>query len=188
MPFWIHCFLFCVIILYQVHLVSSWLAISIHIFLVPSTSLYFKLLSIVSSFNLTQVVSEPTHVCIKYLILHSQWSCFSYLYTINCLCIQSFTTIPPFANADHFGLQLVFTISHPKRWTKSTTRKVWHYSLAEFVCAAEFLDSADWDSLLPHDDINTYRSAWKNYLMQIMEICVPHSVVKVKRNLPNWVN
>ena len=59
--------------------------------------------------------------------------------------------------------------------------KVWHYSLAEFDRAAELLESVDWDSLLPH--VNTYWSAWKNYFMQIMEICIPHSVVKVKRNL-----
>ena len=89
--------------------------------------------------------------------------------------------------ADHFGLQLVITTSHPKHWTKSAMRKVWHYSLAEFDCAAEPLESVDWDSLLPHDDVNTYWSAWKNYFMQIMEICIPHSMVKVKRNLP-WVN
>ena len=65
--------------------------------------------------------------------------------------------------------------------------KVWHYSLAEFDRAAELLESVDWDSLLPQDDVNTYWSAWINYFMQIMEICIPHSVVKVKRNLP-WVN
>jgi len=87
---------------------------------------------------------------------------------------------PPLANADHFGL--VFTTSHPKCWTMSTTGKVWHYSLAEFDRAAELLGSVDWDSLLPH--VNTYWSAWKNYFMQIMEICIPHSVVKVKKNIP----
>ena len=130
MPFWIHCFLFCVIILYQVHLVSSWLAISIHIFLVPSTSLYFKLLSIVSSFNLTQVVSEPTHVCIKYLILHSQWSCFSYLYTINCLCIQSFTTIPPLCKC-----RSLWTTACVHYLTSQTLDKVnYEKSLALFPC------------------------------------------------------
>jgi len=43
--------------------------------------------------------------------------------------------------------------------------KVWHYSLAEFDRAAELLESVDWDSLLPQDDVNTYWSAWKNYFM-----------------------
>ena len=52
----------------------------------------------------------------------------------------------------------------PKCWTKSTMLEVWYYSLAEFDCAVELLDFVDWDSLLPHDEVNTYWSAWKNYL------------------------
>ena len=58
----------------------------------------------------------------------------------------------------------LFTTSHPKCWTKSTMLEVWYYSLAEFDCAVELLDFVDWDSLLPHDEVNTYWSAWKNYL------------------------
>ena len=81
---------------------------------------------------------------------------------------------PPLANADHFGLQLVFTTSHHKRFKKSSTRR---------DRAAELLDSVDWDSILPHD-VDAYWSAWKNYFLQIMDICIPHSVVKIKRNLP----
>jgi len=43
-------------------------------------------------------------------------------------------------------------------------------ALAELDHASELLDSVDWDSLLLHD-VNTYWSVWKNYFMQIMEIC-----------------
>ena len=100
--------------------------------------------------------------------------------------MQSCVTVPPLANADHFGLQLVFTTSHPKRCKKSSIRRVWQYSLADFDRAAELLDSVDWDSILPHD-VDAYWSAWKNYFLQIMDICTPHSVVKIKRNLP-WIN
>ena len=40
--------------------------------------------------------------------------------------------------------------------------------------------------MLPHD-VDAYWTARKNYFLQIMDICIPHSVVKIKRNLP-WIN
>ena len=110
-------------------------------FLVPSTSLYFKLLSVVSSFNLSQIVSEPTRVSSSLSTL------IDLIFVSSIVSVQSCVTVPPLANADHFGLQLVFTTSHPKRCKKSSTRRVWQYSLADFDRAAELLDSVDWDSI-----------------------------------------
>ena len=52
---------------------------------------------------------------------------------------------------------------------KGFTRKVWRYALADFDCANELLDIIDWDSLLPHDDVNAY---WAAYFLQITEICI----------------
>ena len=60
-------------------------------------------------------------------------------------------------------------------------------ALADFDRANELLDTIEWDSLLPQDDVNTYWAAWKVYFLQIMEICIPSGKVKVRRNLP-WIN
>ena len=38
-----------------------------------------------------------------------------------------------------------------------------------------------------HDDVNAYWKAWRNYILQIMEIYIPNGEVKAKRNLP-WID
>ena len=83
-------------------------------FLVPSTSLYFKLLSVVSSFNLSQIVSEPTRVS------NSSSTLIDLIFVSSIVSVESCVTVPPpLANADHFGLQLVFTIPHIPNVAKS---------------------------------------------------------------------
>ena len=64
-------------------------------------------------------------------------------------------------------------------------RKVWRYDLAEFDRAAEMLDAIEWSSLLP-DDVDSYWSCWSNYFLKIMELCIPHPVVKTKQDVP-WM-
>ena len=111
-----------------------------------------------SSFNLTQVVSEPT--CVS-----NNTSTLIDLVLYHQLSLCSHVLLFPLANVDHFGLQLMFTTSQTLDKVYYKEIKVWHYSLAEFDRAAELLESVDWDSLLPQDDVNTYWSAWKNYFM-----------------------
>ena len=65
---------------------------------------------------------------------------------ITLVSVQSCITVPPLANADHSGILLEFATPYRKPQTKSTTRKVWRYSHADFDRAAELLDSIDWDS------------------------------------------
>ena len=47
------------------------------------------------------------------------------------------------------------------------------------------LDCIEWDALLT-EDVNQYWSTWKHYFLQIMELCIPHTVANVKRN-PPWI-
>ena len=148
-------------------------------FFVSNTPLYNKLLSVVSSFNLTQVVSEPTHVTATSSTL------IDLIFVSSIIFVKSCTTIPPLANADHRGLKFVFSIGSSKNSTKPITRRVWRYSLADWDKAAEILDCIEWDALLP-DDVNLFWSAWKHYFLQTMEICIPHTMAEIKRN-PPWI-
>ena len=100
--------------------------------------------------------------------------------------VHSCTTVPPLGNADHYGLQLIFSTTTPKKSSKTIKRKVWRYSLADWDRASELLDSIDWDFLLPQD-VESYWSAWKIYFMQVMELCIPHTTAKIKNN-PPWMN
>ena len=149
-------------------------------FLTHSHPFYQKLLSVVSSFNLTQIVSEPTRVT-----NHSS-TLIDLIFVSSLITVQSCTTIPPLANADHFGLHLIVCTKFPKKRAESVPRKVWRYSLADFDRAAEMLESIEWNTLLP-SEADSYWKAWKTYFLQIMELCVPHAIVKPKSNVP-WMN
>ena len=45
----------------------------------------------------------------------------------------------------------------------------------------------EWESLLDESDVDVYWSSFKHYFLQIMEICIPHTLVKTKRDVP-WFN
>ena len=150
-------------------------------YLIPASSLYFKLQSIVSSFNLTQVVSEPTRVC------KTSETLIDLIFVSSSVFVKKCSATPPLANADHNGLHLIVSLNLPVKRSKPVTRNIWRYSLADFDRAAELLETVEWVSLLPTDNVDSYWSTWKTYFLQIMEICIPHAVTKTKSNVP-WMN
>ena len=149
-------------------------------FLVPHSCLYSKLLSVVSSFNLTQIVSEPTRVT------ESSSTLIDLIFVSPTVIVKQCSTLPPLANADHYGLQLIVSTKSQMKRSKPVTRRIWRYTLADFDRAAELFDTIEWTNLLP-DNVDAFWSAWKTYFLQIMEICIPSATVKVKRNVP-WMN
>ena len=72
-------------------------------FLYPHSCLCSKLLSVVSSFNLTQIVSEPTRVT------ESSSTLIDLIFVSSSVIVNYCSTLPPLANADHYGLQLIMT-------------------------------------------------------------------------------
>ena len=58
-------------------------------YLIPSGSLYHKLLSIVTSFNLTQVVKDPTQVC------NSSSTLIDLMFVSPSVIVDLCSTIPP---------------------------------------------------------------------------------------------
>ena len=101
--------------------------------------------------------------------------------------VQSCETIPPLANSDHLGIHLIMSTKLKKNPLKPQLRNVWRYNLADFNQAVELLDSVEWEALLDESDVDVYWSSFKHYFLQIMEICIPHALVKTKRNIP-WFN
>ena len=86
------------VILYHLHQYSVILKL---IFFNITTPLYHKPISVVSSFNLTQILSEPTHVTsnIATLII-------DLIFVSSTVQINACSTIPPLSNADHYAIQL----------------------------------------------------------------------------------
>lgn len=94
-------------------------------FLTPSF-LYHKLLSIVTSFNLTQVVKDPTRVC------NSCSTLIDLIFVSPSVNIDLCSTIPPLLNSDHFGVHLRVPMKYIKKRPKPIVRKIWRYTLADF--------------------------------------------------------
>ena len=63
---------------------------------------------------------------------------------------------------------------------------MWRYTHANFDLACELLDSTDWDLLFCSGDVNECWSNWKSRFLQVMELCVPQSTLRSRRNLP-WL-
>ena len=98
-----------------------------------------------SSFNLSQVVTEPTHVS------NSISSLIDLIFVSSSVNVISCTTIPPLANADHYGLHLSLSTQSCRSRLTKVNRKVWRYDLVDFDRAMELQDSVEWDSILPDD-------------------------------------
>ena len=95
-------------------------------------------------------------------------------------------TIPPLANSDHLGLLVSITAGSVRSQPKRKRRKIWRYSHADFDRACELIEATDWDSLISSNDIDTCWANWSKRFLQIMEDCIPQSVVRSRRNLP-WL-
>ena len=72
---------------------------------------------------------------------------------------------------------------------KVINRTIWRYNQADFDQATELLETTEWDLTIPQEccDVDAYWLAWKNYFMQVVQMCVPRATVKVKTNVP-WMN
>ena len=117
-----------------------------------SSSLYYKLLSVVSSFNLTQIVTEPTRIS------KTTSTLIDLIFVSSLVEVKLCSTIPPLANADHLGLHLVVATSLRAKKPKPVTRKIWRYAFADFDQAMELLDAIEWTSTLSYD-VDAYWSA-----------------------------
>ena len=73
-------------------------------YLLPTTPLFNKLSSIMSSFCLSQIVSEPTR------IVNSTSTLIDLAFTSTHRMVQLCETIPPLANSDHLGIHLILSI------------------------------------------------------------------------------
>ena len=149
-------------------------------FFCASNPLYHKLLSIVSSFNLEQVVTEPTRV------FKNSATLIDLIFVSSPAQVESCLTTPPLANSDHNGLQLTASIKAPKRLERIVPRKFWKYSIADFDAITNCLDNVDWN-LIFTGDVDTCWSNWRGCFMQIMDLCIPNSTVTPSRRVP-WMN
>ena len=141
--------------------------------------LFSRLNSVTSSFNLTQLVTEPTRVC------GNSCTLIDLIFVSTPAQVKSCHTTPPLANSDHFGLQLNISSKSSRKRIKISQRVVWRYSHADSESIADILDTTDWDELLD-DDVDSSWSRWKKCFLHTMSQCIPRVTIKSERRVP-WV-
>ena len=146
----------------------------------PHHPLYPRLTTLMSTFSLTQVVSQHTHFgphgrSLIDLVLLSQPS-----------QLQSCSVIPPLGNSDHHGIILSLKWRLLRKSVVSKKRSVWRYKHADFTRACSLLNSVDWDQVLSMN-INLSWDTWRDNFMEVMERCIPRATLPERRNLP-WLD
>ena len=66
-------------------------------------------------------------------------------------------------------------------------RTIWRYKLANFELANDLLCDVDFEEILDPDDIEGSWRQFKTTFMEVMEQCIPKSVLPQRRNLP-WLS
>ena len=142
-----------------------------------SHPLFSKLHMVSSSLSLTQVVTTLTHfssTCNSLIDL-------VFLSSPNSLIFCQ--TVPPLSNSDHLGLLVAVSAATTKSNPKRNGRKIWRYALADYDLAHEMLSAIDWNALLQSTDVNMCWSLWHTKFLQVMEVCIPQSVLKARKKL-----
>ena len=142
--------------------------------------LFSKLCLVSNSLSLTQVVTIPTHFSSNCSSLIDLVFLSSPSNLISC------ETVSPLSNSDHLGISFAVSAVKTKSNPKRSGRKVWRYVFADYDLAHEMLDTIDWSSLFQSSDVNICWSLWHTKFLQVMEACIPQSVLKAQKNLP-WL-
>ena len=107
------------------------------------------------------------------------------VFVSNLDSLSNCSVIPQLSNSDHVGLmvtlkhQHVASISMPRR-------RVWRYKHADFDKANELLCDMDLDKILNPYDIQTSWKRFKSAFLDVMEQCIPRSVLPTRNNRP-WL-
>lgn len=146
----------------------------------PHHYLYSRLASMLSTFSLTQVVSDYTHHgphgdSLIDLVLLSQPS-----QLIDC------STIPPLGNSDHLGIAVTLKWRLTSKQHTNKPRSIWRYKYANFERACILLDLTNWNQVITEDVNSAWRNVQKRFL-DVMEQCIPKGKLRGRRNLP-WLN
>ena len=105
-------------------------------FLNPQHFLYHQLSCILSSFNHTQVVPQPTHVSTS-----GGATLIDLVLLSNPQQLQDCSVIPELSHSDHKGISLTMRWKTARDCQPKTSRPIWRYAMADFSRAYDLLDA-----------------------------------------------
>ena len=105
-----------------------------------------NLCNLMSTFGLTQVVDNYTH-----LYRDNCHSLNDLVLLSNPSFLSSCQTIPPLSNSDHLGIWVEIKTKHANKTVRPPRHSVWHYSQADWDRARERIETFDWDAGMVED-------------------------------------
>ena len=149
--------------------------------LAPSHHLMPSMKLILDSFNLTQIVSEPTHFS------HSGKESLIDLILTADPSLVSHSILPCIRNTDHSTI--ICSIHLPGPTQTHFTRKskqIWCYEQADWAKATAIIEDTNWNQIIEASTIDSAWDSWKSIIKQIMIQCIPYKCITTRPSLP-WI-
>ena len=140
-----------------------------------NSPLSLTLLEIASKYNLTQVVSEPTHS------VGGRSSLIDHVYSSDPSLINSCCTTAPLGSSDHNSLSLSLAWTQPP--VKKTRRTFWRYVAADPAANCSDLEQLSL-SILKSKNVDSFWYQWRVFFMSVMSKHIPHKQTIAKKTLP----
>ena len=137
-----------------------------------------------SSYNLTQIIDEPTHYT-------EDSSSTIDLVLVNKLedVLYSGVSSPFIPNlVVRYHCPTVFYLKHRKIVRKTFRRHIWLYDKGDYVTVRNKLNSIGWDGILATDDIIKCAEQFSDSIMLAARDSIPNKTVIFRPSEPSWIN
>ena len=140
-----------------------------------------------TSFSLTQVVDEPTHLgangtssLIDLVLMSAPQS------LVEC------TTVTPLLSSlhpvrYHLGVFIWVDVPSCNPQPRQRRRDIWRYQLADFHKASELLRNLNIEAIFADADVDACWLSWKQAFLNIMDTCIPKLTHQTGKVYPGWL-
>ena len=147
----------------------------------PDTDEGIAFSTITTSYGLTQIINEPTH------ILSNSSSCIDLLFTNQPNMISKsgvYSSLHPSCHHQIIYANINFKVFFPPPYH----RQVWHYTRCNVVGIRQSIDNIDWDRAFRNLNLHQQVELFNNYLMNIFKNYIPNETITINDRDPPWIN
>mgnify|MGYP001793479390 CR=1 FL=1 len=147
----------------------------------PDTPEGLDISALTSSYGLTQIITEPTH------ILPNSNTCIDLLFTNQPNIVSESGVYPTLHNHCHH--QLIYAkINFKTYFPPPYERLVWHYSRAKVENIRMSLDRINWEREFHDLTIDKQVELFNNHLLNICYNYIPHETITINDKDPPWID
>lgn len=133
---------------------------------------------IMSKFNLTNLINEPTR------ITSTSKTCIDLILTNHKSIINTYEVLAPF-HSDHCTVTAEVTFKTYK--TLSYKKTLWKYEQADLESIKNKLETTDWSFINTLDNMNIINETFTKTLLDICSKCIPKITLSVRPNDKPWM-